>query len=338
MDNNTNQTVSKCKPQAQHVSIPVLLCIVYLIGLFLNGFSLWVFSCRIPRWSCGIILQFNLAVSDAIAAPVTPMLAHYFAMDSTWTLGTFPCQLKMGLLSAHFYGSTVFLTLISIQRYMAVVHFNRDSCMKRKSFVKKLCIGIWTFLFVKACVYGYLLPVSSDGEHMHCLSIYQKDHTTLLYVINFVLFVFGFILPFTVSLVCYTRLARSVGRININSERGQLIKARSMRMISVCLVIFALCFIPLNVVRTLGVVVVRHRPGECQLLARLETAYYSSYILGGINCCLDPLIYFFGSNNFNRVFRQSIRLLRVQEKTENQSESETASRKINRNAISTDTI
>ncbi|KAK5909117.1 hypothetical protein CesoFtcFv8_003076 [Champsocephalus esox] len=49
----------------------------------------------------------------------------YFAMGSHWPFGRFLCQVKIALLSSHFYGGTIFLTLISIHRYAAVVHFNR---------------------------------------------------------------------------------------------------------------------------------------------------------------------------------------------------------------------
>ncbi len=54
---------------------------------------------------------------------------------------------------------------------------------------------------------------------------------------------------------CYSRLASSVSRININSALGQSVKNKSMRMIGICVFIFGLCFLPLNVVRSIGVVV-----------------------------------------------------------------------------------
>lgn len=332
---NTSNSSNACSPEAQHMSLAVILCLVYLLGLLLNGFSLWVFTCRIHKWDSGAVLQFNLALSDAIITPLTPLMAAYFVMDSNWNFGPFVCQMKIAVLSVHFNGSVIFLTLISIHRYMTVVHFNRSSLMKRKTFVKKLCAGIWCFLIIIGIVYGWLLPVTTEENHEQCLSIHQGKLTDAYFVINFVTLFFWCILPLTISVFCYSRLASSVSRININSIQGQSAKTKSLRMIGICLVIFGLCFLPLNVVRTLGVVMKKYHPERCTVLLQVETAYYACYILAGINCCLDPLIYFFGSRNFIKAFRSSLRVFGVKRNAENKNESETLDQIVNRNVIFT---
>lgn len=331
--NNTNET--NCPPEEQHISLTVLLCLVYTIGLFLNGFSLWIFFFRVSKWNAGTVLQFNLAISDALACPATPLMAVYFVNGNNWVFGGFLCELKIALISAHFYGSIIFLTLISVHRYMVVVHFKRKSPLKRKAFVKKLCFGVWCFLLVGAIVYAILLPVTQEDGHKQCLSIHQTKLTSIYYVINFVLFVLGFLVPFTVTVVCYSCLARSVTHVNVISLQGQSIKRKSLRTIGICLVIFGLCFFPLNVTRTIAVIVKKYYPEQCKLLVRVEIAYYSSYILAGVNCCLDPLIYFFGSHSFNKAFRGSVKRAREQQERENRTESETTSYSTNRNTVFT---
>ncbi|XP_035385964.1 cysteinyl leukotriene receptor 1-like [Electrophorus electricus] len=321
LNNSEEPSEAQCHPGAQHVSLLVLLCLFHLMGLFLNGFSLWVFTCRMSKWSAGTVLQFNLAVSDAIASPATPLLAVYLASESQWKFGSFACQLNIALLCAHFYGSVFFLMLISVHRYIAVVRFNRSSLMKRKDFVKKLCCGVWCFLLVLGLSFGFLLPVTTD-DHKLCLSIHQKNRTEAYIAINFMLFILGFIVPLIVSLICYSCLATSVSHMNVSSPQGQSIKKKSLKMIGICLIIFGLCLLPLNVVRTVAVVVKKYYPKKCQLLLQLETAYYASYILGGINCCLDPFIYFFGSHNFRKAFRKSLRTTSVQKERDNGSESD----------------
>ncbi|KAK1791989.1 hypothetical protein P4O66_001775 [Electrophorus voltai] len=254
LNNSEEPSEAQCHPGAQHVSLLVLLCLFHLMGLFLNGFSLWVFTCRTSKWSAGTVLQFNLAVSDAIASPATPLLAVYLASESQWKFGSFACQLNIALLCAHFYGSVFFLMLISVHRYIAVVRFNRSSLMKRKDFVKKLCCGVWCFLLVLGLSFGFLLPVTTD-DHKLCLSIHQKNRTEAYIAINFMLFILGFIVPLIVSLICYSCLATSVSHINVSSPQGQSIKKKSLKMIGICLIIFGLCLFPLNVVRTVAVVV-----------------------------------------------------------------------------------
>uniref|UniRef100_A0AAV2MP69 G-protein coupled receptors family 1 profile domain-containing protein n=1 Tax=Knipowitschia caucasica TaxID=637954 RepID=A0AAV2MP69_KNICA len=124
-----NITNESCLPSAQHPSIPALVCVVFSVGFLLNVFSLWVFCCRLSSWSAGTVLQFNLALSDALATPVTPLIAAYFLNGHDWAFGRFLCQVKIALMSSHFYGSTTFLTLISVHRVIREHRNHRDRTM-----------------------------------------------------------------------------------------------------------------------------------------------------------------------------------------------------------------
>ncbi|XP_020496787.1 P2Y purinoceptor 4 [Labrus bergylta] len=313
---NSSDDSESCLGESQHVSIPCLMCLVFLLSFLLNTFSLWVFCCRMPSWTAGTTLQFHLAVSDAIAIPVTPMMAVYFAMGNNWPFGRFLCQVKIALLSSHIYGSTVFLTLISFHRYAAVVHYNRSSCIKQKQFVRKLCAGVWCALLIQSLIYAFVLPLSNNNQ---CLSIHQKNLTDSYFLINFILLIFGFLFPFLMSAVCYGRLANTLTRLNISTAKGLRVKEKSQRMIGMCLLIFGLCFLPLNVMRTIAVVLKKYFPQHCYVLLKVETAYYASWILIGVNSCLDPLLYCFGSQKF----LDASRSLRIgQRDSPNRSDSE----------------
>uniref|UniRef100_A0A8C6THB4 G-protein coupled receptors family 1 profile domain-containing protein n=1 Tax=Neogobius melanostomus TaxID=47308 RepID=A0A8C6THB4_9GOBI len=232
-----NNSSEICLPTAQHLSIPVLMCLVYFIGFLLNVFSLWVFCCRLPSWSTGTVLQFNLALSDALATPVTPLIATYFIMGNNWPFGQLLCQVKIALMTSHFYGSTFFLTLISVHRYMAVVHYNKSNKMKDKSFIKKLCTGVWLLLLAQSLVYSFVVPPTKVGNRAQCLSFSQKTLTNSLFVINFVLFFFGFLLPLSISAYCYFRITNALSRLNTSTHKGLKVKLKSQRMIRMCLII-----------------------------------------------------------------------------------------------------
>ncbi|MEQ2297644.1 hypothetical protein AMECASPLE_036691 [Ameca splendens] len=300
---NISNSSFHCQGENQHVALTVFLCLVFFIGFLLNIFSLWVFCCRFPCWTSGTTLQFHLGLSDAIATPVTPLMAVYFAVGNDWPFGQFLCQVKIALLSSHFYGSTIFLTLISIHRYATVVHFNRSCCMKQKVFVRKLCACVWCLLVIQAVIYAILLPTSKERGNSQCLSIHQNNLTNSYFIINFILFIFGFLLPFSVSAICYGRLANKLTNLNISTSKGLKVKLKSQRMIGVCLFIFGVCFLPLNVIRTLGVVLKKFYPLKCSVLQHIETAYYATWVLAGVNSCLDPVLYCFGSQNFREAFK-----------------------------------
>ncbi|KAG9354489.1 hypothetical protein JZ751_001199 [Albula glossodonta] len=296
-----------CEPDSQHITISFFLFLLFAGGTLLNCFSLWVFWFRMPKWGPGTTLQFHLALSDSIVTPTTPVMAMYFAMGNCWPFGRFLCQLKIALLSIHFYGSILFLTLISIHRYVAVVRHNRPSAMKRVAFVRKLCGATWLLLLVLGASCFGLLGTSTVGNRTQCLSIHQGEYINVYFIINFILLFLAFLPPFSIAAVFYCRLATSVSRIKSNSNKGQAIKAKSLKMVALCLLIFAVCFAPLNATRTMGVVVKKFYPERCGLLLRVETGYYISWILACSNCCFDPLLYCFGSPSFTKAMRHSVR-------------------------------
>ncbi|MGH0176092.1 UNVERIFIED_CONTAM: hypothetical protein FKN15_071932 [Acipenser sinensis] len=302
---HVNGTFS-CPAEPQSIIIPIFLILVFLGGFILNSASLWIFWFRIPRWNTGMILQFHLALSDAMVTPAAPFMAIYYSLGSHWPFGPFLCQLKVFLLSTHLYSSIYFLMLISVHRYVAVVHYSRVSRMKSKEFVHKLCLGVWFFLFIKGTAFFFVLETSQVGNHTKCLSIYQDQLTSVYFILNFVLLVPGFLVPFVISVTCYSLLVSSVSKMKTNTLKGKVIKTKSLKMIAVCMSIFVACFTPLHVARTLGVVVKRFFPSSCALLTQVESAYYISWTLAGANCCLDPLLYCFGSEKFNESFKSSL--------------------------------
>lgn len=303
----TNQT---CSVDPQPVSISALICLFLILGFVLNIFSLWVFKYRTPEWKSGTVLQFHLAISDLISCPIAPFITVYLSLGH-WPFGQLMCLLKIVLLFIHFYGSIVFLTLISIHRYVSVVYHCQEFRMKQKDFVKKLCVGVWAFVLINGVVCCLFLDTSKVGNHTLCFSIHQDQYTTVYFAFNFALLIPGFLIPFTISLVCYSHLARSVSSINICHQKGKLMRSKSRKMMAVCLLIFVLCFAPIHVIQTVMVVVKKFYPRHCRLLSQLETSYYVSWILCSANCCLDPLIYFFASKNFLATFRSSLRKIGV---------------------------
>ncbi|XP_073807853.1 P2Y purinoceptor 2-like [Danio rerio] len=309
--NSSNVTSEICPIRPQHISIPVLYCLVFLVGFLLNVFSLWVFTCRTSEWKSGTVLQFHLAVCDVIICPMAPFMAVYYH-TSNWLFGRALCRLKIALIISHISSSILFLTSISIHRYVAVVRFNRDSYMNQKDFVQKLCIAIWVVALTKGTALAAILDTSIVNNHTLCLSFHQGQYIDIYIMVNFIIVIPALLLAFTVSAICYSLVVRSMSRLDTSHDSGRAIKSKSRKMVAVCLAIFVICFTPMNVVRSFGLVVKKYFPHECSLLSGVETAYYATWILTGANCCLDPIIYCFSSKKFSKNFLISHISMRLQ--------------------------
>ncbi|XP_077097958.1 lysophosphatidic acid receptor 6 [Siphateles boraxobius] len=313
--NATNGDSSLCPIKSQHISIPVLICLTFLVGLLLNVFSLWVFTCRTPVWKPSTVLLFHLAVSDVIICPMGPFMAVYYH-SANWIFGKALCRLKIALITFHVYSSILFLTLISIHLYVAVVRYNQDSYMKRKDFVQRVCVGVWLFVLIMGASFATIVDTSTVNNHTLCLSIHQgQNYIDIYFIINFTFLVPVLLLAFIVSVICYCLLVRSMSLVDTSHDNVQAIKNKSRKMVAVCLAIFVAYFMPMNVVRTVGIVVKKCSPHKCSLLLELETAYYVSWIVAGVNCCLDPIIYCFSSQKFTKNVHLSLSRIGVRLET-----------------------
>ncbi|KAM6372447.1 P2Y purinoceptor 2-like [Pluvialis apricaria] len=299
-------TSMDCMPQGLHPAIPALGTLLLLGCILLNGMSFWVFCFRIKQWDSGTILQFSLVLGDVLIIPVTPLRISYLSLGNHWPFGQFLCQFEVFLHGTHIYSSIYFLTLICIHRYFVVVRYKSKSLWKEKSFLRKLSLFVWLVLFVQGLPFFFLLKTSVINGSTKCLNIHQSELSSVYYFYNAVLVVLSFFLPFAISLTCGALLGAAIAKVAKKSSRGKKMKSRSLQMITVSLVNFAICFGPLHICRTIGVIV-KYYGMSCKLLHQVEVAYYISWVFTMANTCLDPLIYVFANDKFKRSFADSFR-------------------------------
>ncbi|XP_059799792.1 P2Y purinoceptor 4-like [Hypanus sabinus] len=298
--NSSNSTGSPdCKPEDLGSFIPIFLSLIFSAGFILNIVSLWIFWFCIKKWSAGMILQVNLALADAIITPAAPFIIANFSLLH-WPFGDFLCQLKVFLLSTNMYGSIYFLVLISIHRYVVVVHCTKKTMFKEARFMKLLCAGVWIILFVQGFPFFFVLRTTQVNNSTQCLSFHQDELLTLYFVWNTTILFTGYIIPFVASVTFYTLLASFIIKLNPNQLKSQNMKIKSIQMIVMSLTIFIICFLPVHVSRTVGITLKFFHPEQCHALGVLELAYYRCLALSSTNCCLDPFLYFFSSKKFKR--------------------------------------
>ncbi|KAM4663179.1 P2Y purinoceptor 4-like [Discoglossus pictus] len=304
---NTSE-VTSCQPQKIHPFIPIFLSFIFFIGFIMNCISLWIFWFRIKQWNSVVILQFNLAISDAIITPAAPLIIIYSLTDD-WTFGTFFCQFKVFLLSAHMYGSIYFLTLISIHRYFTVVHNVKRTVLTRNSFIKKVCLIVWGCLCLQGIPFFFTMKTTYIHGATRCLSFHQTDLAILFFVWNWVIIFSGMLIPFSITITCYSLLSRYILKVNPMNTQSKVMMTKSIQTISVSLVIFIVCYVPVHITRTMGVTIKLFFPTYCTLLENVEIVYYITWMLSGTNCCMDPILYCFASEKFKNVFMNSFSFL-----------------------------
>ncbi|KAL4657174.1 chemokine XC receptor 1-like [Arapaima gigas] len=84
----------------------------------------------------------NLAISDLIFAVALPFWSTYHL--SHWIFGNFLCKVMSGTYFIGLYSSMMFLTAMTIDRYVIVVHNQLPLLKKRRLLAQITCLAIWT--------------------------------------------------------------------------------------------------------------------------------------------------------------------------------------------------
>uniref|UniRef100_A0A8C3KIR4 G-protein coupled receptors family 1 profile domain-containing protein n=1 Tax=Calidris pygmaea TaxID=425635 RepID=A0A8C3KIR4_9CHAR len=155
-------------------------------------------------------------------------------------------------------------------------------------------------------VYSSIYFLTLICIHRYFVVVRYKKLSSVYYFYNMVLVVLSFLLPFAIALTFGALLGAAIAKVTKKSSRGKKMKSRSLQMIIVSLVIFAICFGPLHICRTIGVIV-KYYDMSCKLLHQVEVAYYTSWVFTMANTCLDPLIYVFANEKFKKSFADSFR-------------------------------
>uniref|UniRef100_A0A2K6KJN8 Purinergic receptor P2Y11 n=1 Tax=Rhinopithecus bieti TaxID=61621 RepID=A0A2K6KJN8_RHIBE len=100
-----------------------ILVVEFLVAVASNGLALYRFSTREQRpWYPTVVFSVQLAVSDLLCALTLPPLAAYLYPPKHWRYGEAACRLERFLFTCNLLGSVIFITCISLNRYLGIVH------------------------------------------------------------------------------------------------------------------------------------------------------------------------------------------------------------------------
>ncbi|XP_014401169.1 PREDICTED: lysophosphatidic acid receptor 5 [Myotis brandtii] len=119
---STNSSDLPCPDyRATHRLHMVVYSLVLLAALPLNALALWVFLRALRVHSVVSVYMCNLAASDLLFTLSLPVRLPYYALHH-WPFPDLLCQTAGAIFQMNMYGSCIFLTLINVDRYAAVVH------------------------------------------------------------------------------------------------------------------------------------------------------------------------------------------------------------------------
>ncbi|XP_076836841.1 lysophosphatidic acid receptor 6 [Brachyhypopomus gauderio] len=324
-NNTTNCEVNDVFKYTLYKSV---FSLVFLLGLVFNMTALYIFSCALKQRNETTTYMLNLVVSDLLFVLSLPFRIFYFVTRS-WPFGETLCKLSVTLFYTNMYGSILFLTCISADRFLAIVYPFASRSLRTKRNAKLACGTVWLVVVSASLSAGFKLETSASGNNKTlCFENYTNAQwqSTLSRVVV-VMETVGFVIPLLINIICSVMMLRTLRTPEVIRGGGQLNKAKILRMIVVHLLIFCVCFTPYNVNLVFYALVRSKVIQNCTVESVVRTIYPIAFCLTVMNCCCDPIIYYFTSETIQNSIRRKSNFLRSKTKDSNDLDSKGLSKR-----------
>lgn len=287
-------------PEIWLVVTCVILGICFLVGAPGNLFVIWTILKHVKQRSHTVILILHLAVADLLVLVTLPLWIYSFV--HSWVFGLGTCKAVVYIVYASMYCSVFFITIMSVERCVAVRYPFVSAGWKRRKALQKLLLGVW--------VAGFLLsaPViptqalgNETGQEWCTYKEYSSDSQEI--VLLLLETIVGFVAPLTVLVVCYGCLFSRIAQMNFKTKR------KSTGLIAAVVVMFVICWTPHHIVNVLSLVQVGIKESNKEADEHLEhvrlTMMFIAAALAFVSSTVNPVLYAFAARSFRTSLRDT---------------------------------
>ncbi|XP_067587144.1 proteinase-activated receptor 1 [Pseudorca crassidens] len=276
--------------------IPSVYTGVFLVSLPLNIMAIVVFTLKMKIKKPAVVYMLHLAMADVLFVSVLPFKISYYFSGSDWRFGSAMCRFITAAFYCNMYASIMLMTVISIDRFLAVVYPMQSLSWRTLGRASFTCLAIWA-MAIAGVVPLLLKEQTTQVPGLNITTCHDVLNQTLLegyYSYYFSAFsAIFFFVPLIISTVCYVSIIRSLSSSTVANQSK---KSRALFLSAAVFCIFVLCFGPTNILLILHYAFLSHN-------SMTEAAYFA-YLLcvcvSSISCCVDPLIYYYASSECQR--------------------------------------
>ncbi|KAM3923149.1 free fatty acid receptor 2-like [Leptodactylus fuscus] len=280
-----------------------LALVIYVMTMFLglpsNLLVLYIFFKKArSRLTPNLIYMINLCISDLVFIIFLPIKIMETFLNS-WTLPGILCPLYNFVHFSTIYASALFLTAVSMGRYLSVAFPIKYKIYKKPRYSFLICISLWTIVFAHVS-FVFFLETSQNGQFatflskiddkLVCYDNFTREQLDLLLPTRLELSIVLFFVPLAITTFCYTRCIQILMRCCMHVKH----KRRATKVAVTTLTVFIVCFAPYNISHVVGFV------------QRESVSWRQAALLPSTcNAFLDPLIFYFLSSSEDQGFYQT---------------------------------
>lgn len=297
-DYYNNFTDWKCEYKRHGASfLPALYAIFFLLGFLGNSLVIWVIAFGVRLRSMTDVCLLNLAFADLLLVCSLPFLAHQ-ARDR-WLFGDAMCKVVLGVYHIAFYCGIFFISLMSIDRYLAVVHAVYALRARTRSFGMIAAAVTWLAGFLASFPDLIFIKQQPVNNSTFCFTVYpsyDENFTNSHFWRVFSLFkmnILGLFVPFIIMGVCYSQI---IWRLLYSQSS----KKQAIHLVITVVAVFFICWVPYNIASFFKALELLQIYTACESSKAIRLALQITEAVAYSHSCLNPILYVFVGEKFRR--------------------------------------
>ncbi|XP_029432817.1 free fatty acid receptor 2-like [Rhinatrema bivittatum] len=295
-------------------AIMSIYILTFLTGLPSNLLAFYAFLLKVRQKPSPVdILLLNLTVSDLVLLTFLPMKMKEAASGMLWTMPQFLCPLTGFCYYSSIYISTLFLTAVSVERYLGVAYPIKYKMNRKPEYALIASFFFWLIACIHCSIVyivqynvpsninpnttsnisvaggvGDDMDVMKTSAEFACYENFSEEQLRVLLPVRLEMCLVLFVVPFIITLFCYINFVKILMCLpNIQAQRKQ--RAIGLAVATLCN--FIICFFPYNMSHVVGYI--QKKSPDWRVYALLLSTF---------NATLDPIIFYFSSTAVRRTF------------------------------------
>ena len=176
--------------------------VITLLGASGNSLVIYVILSNRSMRTVTNLLLLNLAISDLCFVGIVPPFTAYQQATSSWPFGNAVCKLMHYLVNVTAYVTVYTLVLVSVIRYMTIVHSVRTAPIRTRGNVLAAVAFIWVLMLAVNVPILWSYGVMHGECYHYSVDISRRIFATF--------FAFAYVIPLAVIAVISVAILRHI--------------------------------------------------------------------------------------------------------------------------------
>lgn len=284
----------------------ILYAMVGIVGLLGNTLVIYVVLRFSNMQTVTNMYLLNLAIADECLLIGIPFLISTMRLR-TWPFGTAMCKIYMVSTSTTQFASSIFLLVMSADRYVAICHHvssPRYRTPKVSRFVSTLAWCASILVMLPIIIYG--TAIEDKPNHYTCNIEWPESNEQSGMSFTLYSLILGFAIPLCFIMTFYLLVIRKLRKVGRRTLQKAQSKRRSQhrkvtKLVLTVITVYVLCWLPYWVGQ---VVLIFSSPEICYTRLHV-TIFLFVGCLGYSNSAINPILYAYLSENFKKSFMKA---------------------------------